>query len=110
MMTMSGAMDDYMRGHGGSSVADVSCVSTTMMGELDHHDAAACTSTDPATNLAEVTRHVNAMTSYTGHLWDRCDQMMGTIEGAPAAWGGMMNGCQWSSPSGGMMGNGRMMR
>ena len=90
---LSESMDRYMSDHGGTESLDYQCVSGAMMDELDHHHALACTSSDTDDNQAEVSRHVDAMTSYAEHLWDRCDEMMQGAETGTWNWGPMMSTC-----------------
>jgi hypothetical protein len=94
MGRMSGRMDDYMNGHEGASAADFACTSAMMMSEFDRHHAAACTFADFSANRTEAGRHVDAMLSYGGHMWDRCDQMMRGMDTGHSDFGPMMGGCQ----------------
>lgn len=104
MVQMRGAMDQYMNNHGGASVADFSCTSATMMYELDRHRTAACTSADISANRTEASGHVDAMLSYGGHMWDRCNQMMRGTNAGNWSWGSMMSGCEtWDGHCSGMM-------
>lgn len=89
MVQMAGGMDAFMDDHGGSTVVDVSCLSATMMDELDFHRSTACSFGDLAHDRAEVVRHTAAMTSYIGHARDRCEEMLGHGSWAPA-----MHGCE----------------
>jgi hypothetical protein len=77
MVQMSGSMDAYMNAHNGYAYADMMCVANAMLQELDAHRLVACTFPTLSGDQAEVSRHVGVMTSYTGHLYDRCGQMMG---------------------------------
>jgi hypothetical protein len=116
MNEASPGMDDFMNGHGAGTSADVSCVSTSMMTELDRHRAAACSSSNLADDDLEVSRHVEAMTSYDTHLEDRCDEVLGALDGGTPSWEGMMSSCgqpprDAGAPDGMMHGNGMgMMR
>lgn len=108
MVQMSGGMDDLASMHGGSMEADMGCDSNGMMAELDHHHAIACAS-DIATDRAEAVRHVQAMTGYTGHAVDRCNEMLSGFSGGSWSWSPMMSGCQMTSGGGGMMPGSGMM-
>ncbi len=77
MVQMSGSMDAFMDAHGGSAYADMACVATAMLQELDAHRLVACTFPSLSGDQAEASRHVGVMTSFTGHVYDRCGQMMG---------------------------------
>lgn len=77
MVQMSGAMDAYMDAHSGYAYADMVCVANAILQELDAHRLVACTFPTLSGDQTEVSRHVGVMTSYTGHLYDRCGQMMG---------------------------------
>lgn len=77
MVQMSGAMDAYMDAHNGYAYADMVCVANAMLQELDAHRLVACTFPTLSGDQTEVSRHVGVMTSYTGHLYDRCGQMLG---------------------------------
>jgi hypothetical protein len=104
MVHMGGEMDRYMEAHGGANMADYACVSATMMDELDHHHATACTFSDIGADRTEAIRHVDAMLSYGSHMWDRCDQMMRGIDSGSWGWGPMMGGCEiWDGHCSGMM-------
>ncbi|QDG53423.1 hypothetical protein FIV42_22560 [Persicimonas caeni] len=94
MMDMSESMDTYMHHHRGESLADVHCVAEAMRAELDHHAQAACASDDIAQARREATRHRDAMLGYADHMWERCDEMMGTVGDDGPQWGPMMDGCQ----------------
>lgn len=121
MVQMAGPMDDYMNAHGGEGNADLRCGSATLLDELDYHRSIACTFPTVAADREEAARHVAAMNSYAGHLWNRCGEMLGsTTGGACCNWAPRMNGCElWSSTCcsgmmrhgccGGMMGGGGMM-
>jgi hypothetical protein len=93
MVDMSADMDGYMRMHGGSEVADLICVSASMLNELDWHRSHACASEDVDVNHDEVVRHVDAMLSFAEHVWDRCDQMMNGSEDDGWHFGPMMDAC-----------------
>lgn len=75
MRSMSGAMDQQMDMMGRTADADMSCGADAMAAELDHHDAAACTSTVMSANHAEATRHAAAMTTWADHQHARADEM-----------------------------------
>lgn len=77
MLQMSGAMDAFMDAHGGYGYADMACVANAMLQELDAHRLVACTYPTLNDDLTEASRHVGVMTSYAGHVYDRCGQMMG---------------------------------
>lgn len=77
MAQMSGAMDAYMDAHDGASYADMACVANAMTSELDAHRLVACTFPTLGGDQTEVSRHVGVMTSFTGHVYDRCGQMLG---------------------------------
>jgi hypothetical protein len=94
MNGQSAGMDDLMHGHSAGADADVRCVSTMMEAELARHDAVACTSSNLADDTAEVSRHVDLMTSYSTHLEDRCDEILSAIDGGSPSWEGMMSSCE----------------
>lgn len=75
MRPMSGAMDQQMAMMGRTADGDMSCGADAMAAELDHHDAAACTSTVMSANHAEATRHATAMTTWADHQDARADEM-----------------------------------
>jgi hypothetical protein len=77
MVQMSGSMDAFMDAHGGYASADMACVANAMLQELDAHRLVACTFPTLSNDQTEASRHVAVMTSYTGHVYDRCGQMMG---------------------------------
>lgn len=93
MMQGSAAMDAYMDAHGGVAYADMACVASAMLAELDAHRAAACTFTALADDQAEAARHVGAMTSYASHVSGRCGTMMGGASGGGYTWGPAASGC-----------------
>lgn len=105
MVQGSAAMDNLVATHGGSGEADVDCDANAMMQELDRHHSAACASSDLATDRAEAARHVQAMTGYTGHATERCDEMLSGLGGDGWSWSPMMSGCQSAGMHGGMRGN-----
>jgi hypothetical protein len=94
MVGMSGRLDDYMNHHGGAADADYRCVSASMMDELDYHRSIACTATDINAERNEVMRHVSAMMGFTGHMWDRCDQVIQSQDGAETTWEPALAACQ----------------
>jgi hypothetical protein len=107
MVQMSGSMDHYIDDHGGAGVADLGCVSAAMMYEIDRHHTAACTAADIGANRTEAGRHVDAMLSYGGHMWDRCDQMMRGLDAGNWGWEPKMHGCEdWDGCCSSMMHDG----
>jgi hypothetical protein len=94
MLQTSGSMDNYIHEYGSDTAGDHSCLSATMMEEFDYHHSVACTFPDLSASRAEASRHVAAMLSYAGHVWNRCGEMMGALEGASSSWSPMMQGCQ----------------
>lgn len=106
MKASAASMDDFMHGHDGAMVEDMGCVSGTMMTELDRHHAFACASSDLTDDEAEISRHVTLMSSYAGHLLNRCDEMLSVLNGAAPTWGTMMQGCEGWHDTG--TGNGTM--
>jgi len=94
MVQMSGGMDRYMSDHGGSDVADHACVSGAMTHELDRHHAQACTLANLDADQEQAVRHVDAMLTYSGHMWDRSDQMVRGSDSGNWHWGPMMAGCE----------------
>jgi hypothetical protein len=111
MSGMSGGMDSLVSAHDGAMEADMGCDATSMMQELDNHRSMACASTDLAADRAEAARHVQAMTGYTSHGMQRCNEMLAGLDGGGWSWSPMMSGCEMGSGSGGMMtpGGGMMM-
>ncbi len=107
MAQMSVPLDDVMVGHGGSGAADMGCLSSAMMQELNQHQQIACSSTDLSVDRAEAVRHANAMISYATHASDRSSEMMNGFNGGTWSWGPMMSGC--ASDQGGMGTGGGMM-
>jgi hypothetical protein len=93
MQQMSAQMDAFMDAHGGTASADLSCVASEMMAELDAHRLVACTFPTLSGDQTEAARHVGAMTSLTGHVADRCGQMIG----GQYAWGPAATGCGGTS-------------
>lgn len=77
MVQMSGSMDAFIDAHNGYGYADMACVANAMLQELDAHRLVACTYPTLSGDQTEAARHVGVMTSYTGHVYDRCGQMMG---------------------------------
>ncbi len=77
MVQISASMDAFMDAHGGSAYADMTCVANAMLQELDAHQLVACTFPTLSGDQTEAARHVGVMTSYTGHVYDRCGQMTG---------------------------------
>lgn len=77
LVQASGSLDAFMGAHGGSAYEDTACVASAMLQELDAHRLVACTFSTLAGDQAEVARHVGVMTSYSGHVADRCAQMAG---------------------------------
>src|SRR5512147_1099510 len=69
MMQMSGTMDAFMEAHGGTSYADMACIASAMLQELDAHHLVACTFSTLNGDQAEAARHVGVMASYTGHVY-----------------------------------------
>ncbi len=70
-------MDAFMDAHNGYTYADMACVANAMLQELDAHRLAACTYSALGGDQTEAARHVSVMTSFAGHAYDRCGQMMG---------------------------------
>lgn len=99
MLALGGGMDGFMDAHGGAAAADIECSATGMMHELDKHALVACTWAMLGDDRLEVMRHVAVITQYTDHVQQRCDEMMGSLDGDGWQWGDMMDGC------GGMMGS-----
>lgn len=93
MMHMSTTLDDMVKEYGGGASADYSCVSSSMLDELDYHRSIACSSANLGTIQTEVDRHVNAMLRYASHTWDRCEQVMNAVNGTPTGFGPMMAAC-----------------
>lgn len=77
MVQMSASMDAFMDAHGGSAYVDMTCVANAMLQELDAHRLVACTFPTLSGDQTEAARHVGVMTSYSGHVYDRCGQMTG---------------------------------
>ena len=99
MLALGGGMDGFMSAHGGAAAADMECSATGMMHELDAHALVACTWATLGDDRVEVMHHTSAITHYTDHVQQRCDEMMGGLDGAGWQWSEMMDGC------GGMMGS-----
>lgn len=98
---MSRPLDGYIDAHHGAAFADMECVSAAMAAELDAHRAAACLSPDINVDRAEVARHADSISAYTGHQLQRCGEMGRGMGGGGWDWSPMMNGCQWYVPPGG---------
>lgn len=99
MMSGSGAMDDYMRGMGQASRADVSCGVQGMDGEMQYHLQVACHEADMAQNHDEAARHIEAMANGLQHMQMRAAEVSAGIgQMGP----GMMDG-GWRTWDGGMM-------
>jgi hypothetical protein len=82
-------MDAAMAARGGAAYADMSCVASAMMAELDAHRAVACTFATVGEDQAEAARHAGVMTSYASHLAERCGAMIGgSMMGGPMMGGG----------------------
>jgi hypothetical protein len=77
MVQVSASMDAFMDAHNGYSYADMACVANAMLQELDAHRLVACTFSTLGGDQTETARHVGVMTSFAGHAYDRCGQMMG---------------------------------
>lgn len=75
LVQQGGSMDAYMDAHDGAAAADVACVASAMVQELDAHRLVACTFPTLAGDQTEAARDVAVMTSYASHLSDRCGQM-----------------------------------
>lgn len=104
MSQMAGAMDSFIDSHGGAMVADMQCVSGTMLDELDRHKSTACASPDLQMDRAEALRHADAMSSLTGHSSSRCDEARGALDGGTARWSPMLQGCEgWDGRCSAMM-------
>ena len=95
MRSMSGSMDGEWMSMGHPEDADMTCAADAMAAELAHHDAAACASTDMATNHAESARHATAMVGWAQHEQARADDMGGMM-----GMGGMGGGGPGSGGSG----------
>jgi hypothetical protein len=93
LVQLSGRMDGFIDGHSGTTYADMSCVAHAMLDELDAHRHAACTFPTLPEDQAEVARHTGLVTSFAGHLYDRCGQMMGGLDGHGYTWGSPWMGC-----------------
>jgi hypothetical protein len=100
MVQLSGSLDGYMGSHDGGPYADMSCVAHSMMTELDAHRHAACTFATSSGDQAEVARHTGVVTSYAGHMLDRCGQMMGCWDGHGSTWSSPWMGCGGATPGG----------
>ncbi len=100
MVQMSGTMDGYIDSHSGLTYADMHCVTSAMWDDLEAHRLAACKFATLSANQAEASRHVNVMTSYAAHAYDRCGQMMGGLDGHGYSWGPTAGGCGWTGPTG----------
>jgi hypothetical protein len=120
MLQLGGAMDNLVDSHGGSTSADLSCASATIMDELNFHRSVACTLSGFSANQAEAARHADTMSSFAGHIADRCDEVLAARGGAAVHWAPMMSGCEtWSATCcsammrsgccGGLMGRDGMM-
>jgi hypothetical protein len=103
IVQMGGTMDTFLDSQGAATSADMRCDSATMMDELDFHRSVACTFSGLNANQAEATRHADAMSSFAGHILDRCDEMLAAIRGTTGNatgnnWAPMMSGCErWSA-------------
>ena len=75
MSTTSAAMDPYMSGVMGPTVADMTCVAAAMKAELARHAAVACTLLDIATDRAEAVQHAATMAALAQHQYVRYEQM-----------------------------------
>ncbi|HZZ84061.1 MAG TPA: hypothetical protein VFE30_05950 [Anaeromyxobacteraceae bacterium] len=115
LQSTSGKMDDYLRGAGMPTSADVSCGGQVMVDEMAHHQAVACASADMAANHAEDERHAAAMQAFATHAQMRAVQAGGMMGGAgtggPAMMGaadaGWMMGYTdggWAQADGGVIG------
>lgn len=72
MVQMSGAMGDFIDAHDGSAFADMSCVASAVLADLDAHHLVACTFASLNGDQAEAARHAEVMASYAAHVYDRC--------------------------------------
>lgn len=106
MVRMSGMMENYMGSRDAGTIADFSCVSATMMDELNYHRSVACSSPDLEADRIEARRHVEAMQSYAVHMSTRCAEIIGLLDGGSGSFGPMMQGCQdWDGHCSSMMHN-----
>jgi cytochrome c len=99
MVQMSGAIDGFIDAHDGHSYADMSCVASAMLADLDTHLRVACTLATLSDDQAEAFRHADVMASYGAQVYARCGQMMGGLDGRGYSWGPMAVGC--GGPAGG---------
>lgn len=108
MVQMSGAMDGIIAAHDGAAFADMGCVASTMLTDLDAHHRVACTFGSLNDDRAEALRHADVMASYAAHAYDRSGEMMGGLDGDGYTWGPMMTGCggTWGGSSGDPVGLG----
>ena len=100
MVQMSGSMDGFIDAHSGTTYADMSCAAHAMLDDLDAHRHAACTFATLGGDQTEVARHTGVVTSYAGHMYDRCGQMMGGLDGHGYTWGSPWMGCGATTPGG----------
>ena len=94
MSNLSPDMDGDMATHDGGEVADVECVTTAMMNELDQHASVACSWGDLASDRSEANRDVDAMLALTTHATQRCDEMQSGLDGNGWSWTPMMPVCR----------------
>ncbi len=108
MAQMSGAMGSFIAAHDGSAFADTSYVASAMLADLDAHHRVACTFASLSDDQAEASRHADVIASYAAHVYDRCGQMIGGLDGRGYTWGPMMTGCggTWGGSSGDPVGLG----
>lgn len=106
MVQRSGAMDDLIVAHDGAGYADMGCVTSAMMADLDAHRLAACTFGTLSEDRAESYRHADVIASYGAHVYDRCGQMTGGLGGRGYMWGPMAPGCGTGGGPGGGTGGG----
>lgn len=92
MMDVADDMDSFMAMHDGAAAADLHCLASSMMAELDQHAHVACT-WDLAGDRMEALRDVVVMLGYTSHGEQRCTEIENGLDGHGWSWGDMMHGC-----------------
>jgi hypothetical protein len=104
MVELASSLDGYLSQHGGTASADYGCMAAIMMDELDYHRSVACASSDLATIETEAARHVAAMTEYSAHLWERCQEVMSSLGATSSTFSPMPAMCEsWDGRCASMM-------
>lgn len=79
-------VDMTITDHGGAPYADAACVVATLQAELAAHTAAACKAATIEENVAEATRHLDAMAGYLEHAHARSVEVTSGLDSGTFTW------------------------